>query len=191
MNPKLKALYESQQAKLKELDELLALESHTPEQKTRLKAINDELKDLDTKIAEVEELVEMETASASRKERYTKVATAFVHPGSGGGGDKPSGTPGASTKFFMPVKSRPAAHEIKNFVTRELVDASGDVKEFSAAEQAERFGMWAIANLSPPGQGQRARKYCEDRGIGFEYLPAEYKVAYEGVNERGGLALKG
>jgi HK97 family phage major capsid protein len=187
MNPRVKELYETQAAKQKELDGLLALEALSPEQKDRLKSLNTELKALDDDIAQAEERSEIETAAAARRERITKAVSTLPHAGNSRGGEDP---PALDEKRLAPAIYRALrTSSVKNFEPREVMLADGSVKELSATEQAERFGMWFIAKFSRVDQGMRAKKYCEERGIGYEFLAPHLKVAYEGVNERGGYVV--
>jgi hypothetical protein len=185
MNPRVKELYETQAARQKELDGLLAIETLSPEQKDRLRGLNTELKALDDDIAQAEERVEIEAQANLRKERMQKAVSTL--PYAGGGGDRDESGGHLDAKLSPSIYRALRTSSVKNFEHREVMLSDGSVKEMSATEQAERFGMWFIANFSSPHRGERAKTYCKDRGIGYEFLAPHLKVAYEGVNERGGL----
>ncbi len=176
---RVKELYEMQSVKQKELDALLILPSLSGDQKEQLRGLNGELKTLDADIAQAEERAEMEAASASRKERMQKTVAALPYGGDGRGHEQMQ-----SPALYRALRTS----SVKNFENQEVMLADGSVKDMSATEQAERFGMWFIAKFSGPDKGERAKLYCREQKIGHEFLAPHLKVAYEGVNERGGLA---
>ncbi len=176
---RVKELYETQAVKQKELDGLLSVPDLSGEQKERLRSLNGELKSLDDDIAQAEERVEMEVASASRKERMQKAVATLPY----GGGERDPDEKTLSPAIYRALRTS----SVKNFDNQEVMLADGSIKEMSATEQAERFGMWFIAKFSGPDKGERAKLYCREQKIGFEFLAPHLKVAYEGVNERGGL----
>lgn len=181
MNAKIKELYETQAVKQKELDGLLSVPDLSGEQKERLRAINGELKSLDEDIAQAEERVEMELSAAARKDRMSKVAGRLPYGGDDRGHDEKSLSPA----IYRALRTS----SVKNFEGQEVMLHDGSIKEMSATEQAERFGMWFIAKFAGPDRGERAKLYCREQKIGYEYLAPHLKVAYEGVNERGGFTV--
>jgi len=187
MDPRLKELLETLQTKQSELAALIEKRKSgelTADEEARLLALDGELDALVADIEKQKKHAEIEARAAARASLLATAATAIPHPSGQGA------PPGEKKTPFHPVRARAAGYTVKNFVPRELVTASGEVKEFSAAEQAERFGMWLCWKFSNPHEPNlKARAYCEARGIGWEFLPPEVKVAYEGVAERGGYIV--
>lgn len=187
---RLKELLETLAAKQKEQDALFEKRKAaalSADEDSRLLSLDTELDALVADIEAAKKSVEIEEKAEKRRAYMTTPVSTLPHPGGTSAGDRERDDPWGeklSPSLYRSLRS----HSVKNFVAREVMLSDGTVKEMSATEQAERFGMWFIATFAKRGRGERAKKYCEQKGIGYEFMSPSLKVAYEGVNESGGLA---
>ncbi len=200
MNPRLKELLETLRAKQAEQDALLAKSELNADEQVRVKSLESELSALEGDIAQAKEFADIEAKAAARRALVTTPVTTLPQPTGGGVPFDPEakaiGLPADTalgSRGAWPVEGRRRGASLKNFAPREMILSDGTASEVSAEEQAERFGMWLCWKFGQtpqnPEGSRRARSYCEERKVGWEFAPPRVKVALEGVAERGGYIV--